>query len=226
VLTAGYARSADARAEAKAYAVALQAKVNAPVSWYVLDARADQAAIQSAIAGATGVWLTGPDQSLILPALSSSSAVVNTLRTGWMQGKTLLADNAAAAALGERMTVDAPPTADSLEEDAIIDFRPDGVAIQPGLAFVRRVAVEPRLLPDRHWGRLYNLIADAAAPLGVGVDVGTALELSSAGATVYGTSAAALLDGRYATFATGSNGALSARYVLLDTFVDGTSVQP
>jgi hypothetical protein len=34
------------------------------------------------------------------------------------------------------------------------------------------------------------------------------------------------LDGRYAAFAIGSNGALGARYVLLDSYVDGDAVMP
>jgi cyanophycinase len=226
VITTGYARGSDAQADAKAYAAALQTKVTAPVQWFVLDSRADQAAIQSAITGATGVLLTAPDQSQVMAALDAAAPVVDTLRAAWQQGLTLLADNAAAAALGQSMTTDAPPTAERLEEESIIDFRPDGVTVRSGLAFVNGLAVEPRVLPDRHWGRMYNLVYRDPAMLGIGIDVSTALEITQAGAVVHGDSAAVTLDGRYASFVVGSNGALGARYVLLDSFVAGDSVAP
>jgi len=226
VVATGYAKSSDAQADAKAYADALQSQVTAPVQWFVLDGRTDQAAIQSAITGATGVLLTAPDQSRVLGALERAAPVVTALRNAWQRGTTLLADNAAAAALGQLTTTDAPPSDASLEEDSIIDFRTDGVVVRSGLAFVNGLAVEPRLLPDRHWGRLYNLIYRDQALLGLGIDVGTAVEITSSGVSVHGRSAAVTLDGRYASFVVGSNGALGARYVLLDSFVAGDSVAP
>jgi cyanophycinase-like exopeptidase len=115
-------------------------------------------------------------------------------------------------------------TTSELEEEAIDDFRPGAVVIQPGLSVLPGVAVEPRLMPERRWGQLYNLVAGAGSPVGLGVDTGTVVEVTTAGARVYGTSVAAVLDGRYAAFGTGANGALAARYVLLDTFVDGDTV--
>ncbi|HEX6292196.1 MAG TPA: hypothetical protein VFZ66_23610 [Herpetosiphonaceae bacterium] len=226
VIATGYAKNSDAQADAKAYAAAFQTKVAAPVQWFVLDSHADQAAIQSAIGGATGVFLTAPDQSQVLAALDSAASVVDVLRSAWQGGTTLLADNAAAAALGQLMTADATPTSSGLEEASIIDFRPDGVTVRSGLGFVDGLAVEPRMLPDRHWGRLYNLLYRDRALLGLGIDVGTAVEITQSGATVHGTSAVVALDGRYASFAVGANGALGARYVLLDSFVAGESVMP
>ncbi|HEY0733988.1 MAG TPA: hypothetical protein VGD69_03710 [Herpetosiphonaceae bacterium] len=225
VLTTGYAKSGDAQADAKAYAAAFQTKVSAPVQWFVLDSKANHAAIQSAIGGATGVFLTAPDQSRVLAALNGAAPVVSALRSAWQGGTTLLADHAAAAALSQLTTAD-PPSTDSagLEEDSIVDFRPDGVDIRTGLAFVGGLAVEPRMVFDRHWGKLYNLVARDRSLLGLGIDVGTAVEITATGATVHGTSTAVILDGRYASFAVGSNGALGARYVLLDSFVAGDRI--
>ncbi|HWQ11702.1 MAG TPA: Type 1 glutamine amidotransferase-like domain-containing protein [Roseiflexaceae bacterium] len=226
VIALGYPKSAAAQADAKAYAAALQPFVTAPVQWFVLDARANQAAIQSALGAATGVFLTAPDQSLVMGALGGAPAVVDAISAAWQGGAALMADNAAAAALGQTMTADPPPTAASLEDDAIGDFLVGGVDIRPGLGFLSQVAVEPRLLPDRHWGRLYNLVAYDRSVLAIGIDVGTAVELSQAGGVVWGMSAAVTLDGRNASFAEGSNGALGARYVLLDSYVDGDAVAP
>jgi cyanophycinase len=228
VLAAGYAKSANAQADAKAYAAAFQPGVAAPVQWFVLDARADQAAIQRAIGQATGVFLTAPDQSLITASLAGAAPVVGSLRDRWRAGAALMADNAAAAALGSLMTTNPPPPSDTagLEEASVLSFRPDSVAIQDGLGFVPSIAIEPRLLPDRHWGRLYNLLNRNRQTLAIGVDIGTALELTPAGASVVGSRAVVALDGRTASFAVGSNGALSARYVIFDSFVQGDSVAP
>ncbi|MBL8059004.1 MAG: hypothetical protein JNK29_20020, partial [Anaerolineales bacterium] len=225
VLALGYAQTAEAQADAQAFAAALHSQA-AAVAWFVLEAKLDQAALQGALGPATGVLITAPDQSRVLDALAGAPAVVSALRARWQQGLALLADNAAAAALGEAVSLNAPSTAASLEADAVRSFRADGVPIRPGLAFVPGVAVEPRLLPDRHWGQLYNHVHRRPARLAVGVDVNTALELSASGATVVGESAVVTLDGRCAGFSLGSNGALGARWVLLDTFAAGEPVHP
>ena len=57
---------------------------------------------------------------------------------------------------------------------------------------------------------------------------GTAVEFRSdlASPLVFGDSAAVVLDGRSGSFGTGSNGALAAHWVILDTFVGGESIAP
>jgi cyanophycinase len=228
VLAAGYVKSANAQADAKAYAAAFQPGVTATVQWFALDSRANQPEIQSAIQQATGVFLTAPDQALVKASLDSAAPVVSALRARWQAGLALMADNAAAAALGQLMTANSPPPSDTagLEEAAILSFRPDSVAIQDGLGFVPGVAFEPRLLPDRHWGQLYNLLNRNKQVLAIGIDVGVALELTQAGASVFGSRTVVSLDGRAASFATGGNGALGARYVVFDSFVDGDTLTP
>lgn len=226
VLATGYAESAAAQADASAYAQAFQANVDAPVEWFVLDAGADQAAIQQSIAGATGIFLTAPDQSLVRVAFSDATTTIGAIRQAWRRGATLMADNAAAAAIGQSMTVDATPTDDSLEDDSLGDFLVKRVNVRDGRGFLAGVAIEPRLMPDRHWGRLYNLLYRDPGLLAIGIDVGTALEVTQAGAVVRGNSAVVALDGRYATFAVGSNGALGARWVVLNSYVAGDAVTP
>jgi cyanophycinase len=228
VLAAGYPKSSVAQADAKAYAAALQVGVTAPVRWFVLDSHANHAAIQSAIQQATGVFLTSSDQSLIKPALDGAAPVVSTLRARWQSGAALLADNAAAAVLGKLMTANPPPPSDTagLEEASIRSFRPDGVTFRDGLGFVPGTAFEPRMLPDRHWGQLYNLLHRDQQLLAIGIDVGTALELTQAGGSVVGSRTVATLDGRAGSVEPGSNGALGARYVIFDSFVQGDTLVP
>ncbi len=227
VLTTGYPKYTDAQATAKAIASALQPGVTADVEWFVLDRRADVPAITAAVADATGILVTAPDQSLVLGALAAQPAVVSAIQGRWTSGAaSLLADDAAAAALGPWLTTDAPPTSSSIEPDSQADFLASGTTIAAGLGWFGGIVAEPRVLPDRHWGRLYHLLSAQPSLLGVGIDRGTALEIGGGSATVRGDSVAVVLDGRLATFGLGSNGALAARWVVLDSFIDGEALTP
>ena len=222
VLTLGYARSTDAQADAKAFAAALQPQVTNPVQWFVVDSK-NQTAVQNAIANANGILVSSPDQSRVMNAFAGIST---SLRNAWAGGKVLLADNAAAAALGEKMSVDPTPTSSSLEGDSMEDFLSTGVTIEPGLNWIPGIAVEPRMVMDRHWGRAYNHLHRNHSLLGLGVDVNTAIEFTATGAKIWGKNTVVVFDGRYGSYALGTNDALSARYVLLDTYVEGDAITP
>jgi cyanophycinase len=226
VLALGYAKNTTAQADAKAYASALQPQVTNPVQWFVVDAKANQASIQNAIANATGIFVTAPDQSRVMSAFGNAPMTTTAIRNAWTGGKVLLADNAAAAALGQAVSEDPTPTASSLEGDSMEDFLFSGVSIQPGLNWIAGIAVEPRMVMDRHWGRAYNHLYRDHALLALGVDVNTAIEFTATGATVWGKNTVVVLDGRYASYGLGTNDALSVRYVLLDTYVEEDTLLP
>jgi cyanophycinase len=226
LLTFGYSKNTDAQADAKAFASALQSRVTNPVQWFVVDSKVNQSAIQSAIANATGILVTAPDQSLVLNAFASATTITSAIRNAWAGGKVLLADNAAAAALGQATSVDATPTSASLEDDSMGDFLFSGVTIQPGLNWLPGVAIEPRMVMDRHWGRVYNHLHRNHNLLSIGVDINTAVEFTATGAKVLGKNTVVIFDGRYASYELGTNGALSERYILLDTYVEGDALMP
>ena len=115
----------------------------------------------------------------------------------------------------------------SIESAAIDEFFRDSVGVVAGLGWVD-VAVEPGIVSNRHWGRLYNLLSAQAmaARVVLGVDAGTAVELGSGTPLVRGDSVAVALDGRYGSFGVGTNGALAAHWVILDTFVGGQAIEP
>ena len=222
VLTLGYSKSTDAQANAKAFAAALQPSVTNTVQWFAVDSK-NQAAVQNAIANATGVLVTAPDQSRVMNAIAG---IAPTLRNAWAGGKVILADNAVAAALGQAMSTDPSPTSSGLEGASMEDFLFRGVTIQPGLNWIPGVAVEPRMVIDRHWGRTYNHLYRNHALLGLGIDRDTAIEFTVTGTKVWGRNTVVVFDGRYASYGLGTNDALSARYVLLDTYVEGDAIQP
>jgi cyanophycinase-like exopeptidase len=226
VLTFGYAKNTTAQADAKAWVAALQSQVTQPVQWFVMDSKVNPSAVQNAIANATGVLVTAPDQSRVLNALNSVPNITTTIRNAWAGGKTLLADNAAAAALGQAMSTDPTPTSSSLEGDSMEDFLFNGVDILRGLNWIPGVALEPRMVMDRHWGRAYNHLYRDPALLTLGLDVNTAIELTTTGAQVWGKNTVVVFDGRYGSYALGTNDALSARYILLDTYIEGDMLMP
>ena len=229
VLTLGYAKSSLARADAKDYAAAFATLgVSAPVQWFVLDKRADQAAIQSAIQQATGVFITAPDQSVVMDALSTTQPLITSIHSRWLAGMTLMLDNAATAAAGQHIVANPAPPSDSaaLEDFGIASFRPDSVTIRDGLGFVPGLSFGPRLVVERRWGWMYNLLyANPQVPV-LGIDVGTLLELNQTAATIHGLRTAVMFDGRQGSYSLGSNGSLGARYVVLDSFVNGDALIP
>jgi cyanophycinase len=226
VLALGYAKTTTAQADAKAFASALQSQVTNPVQWFVVDSKANQAAVQNAIANATGILITAPDPSRVMSAFGNVPNITNALRNAWAGGKAVLADNAAAAALGQAVSTDPTPTSSSLEGDSMEDFLFGGVSIQPGLNWIPGIVIEPRMVLDRHWGRAYNHLYRDHALLALGVDVNTAIEFTATGAKVWGQNTVVVLDGRYASYGLGTNGALSARYVILDAYVEGDALLP
>jgi cyanophycinase-like exopeptidase len=224
VLTAGYARSTDAQADAKAIAAALQPGVTAKVQWFVLDGKTDAAAVAAAVASSTGIFLTAPDRSLVAGALAAQKVVMEAVKARWQAGKVLLADDAAAAVLGSRYIAD--PISPDVEVTAPEDMLTHGVTIENGLDWVANARVEPRLVPDQNWGQAIRLAAAGPSALAVGIDVGTAVEVSNGIATARGASAAVVIDGRQATFGTGTNGSLAAGWMVIDSFVSGETLAP
>jgi cyanophycinase len=229
VLAAGYAKPEIATKDAKAFAASLQAR-GATTTWFVLTAKTRATELRAAMGAADGVLLTAPDPSTVLASLADP-AVMAALDDAWRGGAAVLANDAAASAVSRAFTADPRPgaTTGQIESAAISEFRPGSVTPVAGLGWAD-IAVEPGIVSNRHWGRLYNLLPWSAAAdrVALGIDAGTAVEFGPALSTplVVGDSAAVLLDGRYGTFGTSANGALAAHWVILDTYVTTEGIAP
>jgi cyanophycinase len=230
VLAAGYAKPEIATKDAKAYAAELAGR-GASSSWFLVNEKTKSAEATAALESADGVLLTAPDPSSVRASLTANQGVTDAIEGAWLRGAALLANDAAASALGTRFTSDPRPgdTTGQIEAAAVAEFRPDSVTLVAGLGWAG-VAVEPGIVSNRHWGRLYNLLATAAPSnrIALGIDAGTAIELGPdlAAPRVVGESGVVAVDGRYGSFGVGPNGALAARWVILDTFVGGDGVAP
>ena len=229
VLAAGYAKPEVATKDAKAFAASLGSR-GASASWFLVNGKST-AGIVAALSSADGVLLTAPDPSTVSAALAGNQSVTDAIEDAWLGGAALLANDAEASAVSAGFTTDPRPgdTTGQIEAAAVAEFRPDSVTSVAGLGWAD-VAVEPGIVSNRHWGRLYNLLADAASAdrIALGIDAGTAVEFRPdlTAPRVVGDSVAVALDGRYGSFGVGSNGAVAAHWVLLDTFVGGQEVAP
>lgn len=191
-----------------------------------LTPQTDMAALGAALDGAGAVFFTGNDQALMagLVTAMKDSGLDASLRDWWLGGGVLLADRAAAAAVGAAMSAELTPTSDNVEYQSSDSFLVDYVNIQPGLGLVDAV-FEPRVLYDYLYGRLVSHVMAAPDTLTVGIERGTALHITPDAAHVIGTEAAFVVDGRYArTLGAGDNDAFAATWLLIDVFPTGTAM--
>ncbi len=226
VLAVGYRRGTDANADAKVLATALQPRTWAPVATRVVSNKQDADRTAAIVADATGIIVTAPNAATVKSAWLSHSVEMDAVHARWLSGKAaLMGDDAAASVLGERYVADPPPGSD-IDTESSEDFLVNGATVDIGLGWVTGLNADSRLLPDRQWGQIYHLTWADSNTLAAGIDVGTALRIRNGSATTVGESAVVVLDGRQAAFGTGSNGAMAARWVLLDTFTDGQKLAP
>lgn len=107
------------------------------------------------------------------------------------------------------------------EGAAIRRFRIGGVPVAEGLGLLPGTAFEPDLLRQKRWGRLFGIVAAQPGVVAVGLEHETALVVGPDGARVAGNGAVVVVDGRFAAFGQAENGVLTARDLLVDTYVEG-----
>lgn len=191
-----------------------------------LTPNTDQAALATQLANAGAVFFTGNDAALMadLVAAMRAAGTDAALRDWWLGGGVVLADRAAAAAVGTAMSAEPTPTSGNVEYQSSDSFLTGYINIQPGLGLLPAV-IEPRPLYDYLYGRMVSHVMAAPDMVVVGIERGAALRVTPAEAAIIGDEAALVLDGRYAaTLAVGDNDAFAATWLLLDTFPPGTAL--
>jgi hypothetical protein len=80
---------------------------------------------------------------------------------------------------------------------------------------------------DQLWPQLFQVArASGTTTVAAGIDVGTSIRLEDGAASAVGDSAAVVVDGRQARWTNGTNGAIGAAWLVLDSIVDGDAVAP
>jgi cyanophycinase len=139
------------------------------------------------IAQATGVFMTGGDQSRLVSILAGT-AVHRAMTDAWRRGACVSGTSAGAAALSEHMAVGGP--ADLLPRKGMM---PLGV----GLGFLRLAVLDQHFSQRHRFARLLSVVAQNPSLLGVGIDEDTGLVVGPRGAIeVVGSGAVTVLDAR------------------------------
>jgi len=142
--------------------IGVEASAHVPI---VSREDADAGSHAAAIAGATGVFLTGGDQSRLVDVLSGTASF-RALRERLVEGGVLAGTSAGASAFSSTMIVGG---------ETGLQVRRDGVRLAPGLGIITRLIIDQHFSQRKRFGRLLAAAALEPKRLGVGIDENTAI---------------------------------------------------
>ena len=215
VIAAGFPSDASAQRSADKYKVAL----GVPAQTLIVSTEASlPVALPSNI---TGILLVGRDQSKI------QTELLQPVRDAWLAGTPLLLDDAGAAIAGQFYAAHPPTPNDAEQAEAATQksFLLNRTEIKPGLGLLL-ANLEPRLLNDNRWGRMFSLAYNYPDLLALGLSESGGIEINPSGAVAVGAAPNLTLDLRQATLALGDNEAFVIANGLLDIFAPGDPIQP
>ena len=214
IIAAGYPSTDSAQAAAEAYAQAL----GVPTQTFVVTARGEPLTIPDDV---TGLLLIAEDQSKV------NVGLLEPIKAAWLNGRPLLADNGGAAITGKVFSAHGPTPRDADGAEFAVEksFLQGTTTITTGLNLLD-LTVEPQLLNDNRWGRLFSLAYNQPDRLAVGLTQNSALEITRSGARAIGDNALVTLDLRNAALDLGTNDGFVIANGLLDVFAPAELVNP
>jgi cyanophycinase len=214
IIAAGYPSVRSAQTAAQNYAQALRV----PTQVFVVSAQAEPLTIPDDV---TGLLLIAKDQSKV------SAGLLEPIKAAWLNGLPLLADNGGAAVTGKVFSAHGPTPQDVDEAEFAVQksFLQGTTKIVKGLNLID-IMVEPQLLNDNRWGRLFSLAYNQPDRLAVGLTQNSALEITGSGARTLGDNALVTLDLRNAALDLGANDGFVIVNGLLDVFAPAETVTP
>jgi cyanophycinase len=216
IVATGYESDQAAQSMAEAYAAAL----NMPTDIVVIP---DRVAAQPLVVtkDVTGIILIAKDQSKV------KTQALSLIEAAWRSGLPLLADDGGAAIAGRFFAAHAPTPDDAGAAEIAVQgaFIQDTTTISNGLNLLN-IMVEPQVLSDNRWGRLFSLAYAHPDVIALGLTDDTALELTADGARVIGDNAIFVLDLRTSQRALGTDDQFIIANGLLDVFATGDDVKP
>jgi cyanophycinase-like exopeptidase len=213
IVAAGYPSQNSAQVTADQYAAAL----GVPSQLVV----ANQAQAVKISANVTGILLIAEDQSQV------DAGLLEPIKTAWTNGLPVLADNGGAAVVGQSFSAHGPTPLDVDEAEVAVQksFLQGTTKIATGLGLLD-ITIEPQLLNDNRWGRLFSLAYNVPEAVAFGLTQNTALEITADGARVVGDNVIVALDLRNAALDLGTNDGFVIANGLLDVFGPGDAVAP
>ncbi|HTP09209.1 MAG TPA: cyanophycinase, partial [Anaerolineae bacterium] len=214
IVATGFSSQSEAQTTAEKYASAL----GVPAQVVLAPNQAEALTIPKDV---TGLLLVAKDQSKVV--VSQLDAV----KTAWTNGLPLLADNGGAAVIGRSYSAHGPTPQDADEAEVAVQksFLQGTTNISAGLGLLD-IIVEPQMLNDNRWGRLFSLAYNEPDTVAFGLTQNTALEITPDGARTIGDNVIFALDLRNAVRDLGTNDGFVIANGLLDVFVPGDPVKP
>ena len=216
VIAAGYPSDSSAQLAADRYAASLLGAHS-----QTLLVSKDAAQPVTLPENITGILLIGGDQSLI------QANLLEPVKATWLSGMPVMTDEAASAIIGAYYSAHGPTPEDIEEAEGATQksFIQGTTNIIPGLGFINAM-IEPRVLGNNRWGRLFSLAYKSPQLLAIGSNDDSALEITQEGATVLGDNVLFVLDLRTAKLDIGSNKGFVIANGLLDVFSPNEIVRP
>ena len=191
--------------------------------------QADDDSLVRKLQTATGIWFPGGDQSLLAGALGGS-AVLRAIHDRYNAGAVVGGTSAGAAVMSDSMITGNqfyPGTTAALDSSNFTRVGRHVIEIVPGLGFVHNAIVDQHFLRRQRENRLISVVLERPSLLGVGIDEGTALEVTPDGKwVVLGRSAVMILDARRSRTTSASAPVLGATDVRMSLLPAGSTYDP
>jgi len=140
----------------------------------------------ASIETATGIFMTGGDQSRLVAILSGSPAL-EAIHQNLVEGGALAGTSAGASAFSATMIVGG---------EGGLQLRRDAVDLAPGLGVITRLIIDQHFSQRKRLGRLLTAVAIEPSKLGVGIDEDTAIVYYGSGEMeVIGSGQVFVVDG-------------------------------
>src|SRR3954468_12466036 len=192
-------------------------------------ADADDDSVVTALRGATGIWFPGGDQSLLTTALRGSAAL-REIEARFRAGAVIGGTSARAAGMRDSMITGNqfwPGMTAAVDSPSFSRVARRAIEIVPGFGFVRNAIVDQHFIRRQRENRLFSVVLERPSLLGVGIDEGTALEVSPDGRwKVLGRSSVMILDARRSRITSGASPSLGGANIRVSVLPAGSTYDP
>jgi cyanophycinase len=195
----------------------------------VTRAEADRDSVVRLLRTATGIWFSGGDQSLLTAAIGGSAAA-RAIHERYNAGAVVGGTSAGAAVMSDSMITGNqfyPGITGPVDSSSFSRIARRAVEIVPGLGFLHNAIVDQHFIRRQRANRLFSVVLERPAFLGVGIDEGTVLKVTGDGKwTVLGRGTVMILDARGSRVTSPSQPALGATDVKVSVLPAGSTFDP
>jgi len=195
----------------------------------VTRAEADRDSVVKLVRTATGIWFSGGDQSLLTAALYGS-ATLRAIHDRYDAGAVVGGTSAGAAVMSDSMITGNQfyaGVAGPVDSSSFSRIARHAIEIVPGLGFLHNAIVDQHFIRRQRANRLFSVVLERPAFLGVGIDEGTVLKVTSDGKwAVLGRGAVMVVDARGARVTAASQRAFGATDVKVSVLPAGSTFDP